>query len=418
MSRPSCVAPWKALSIRSNGDVGPDGQFTYSYGNIQNQTLQQLWDSPRARELREAHRAGGFHEGCSNCVKKESSIGHSRRKFFDHAFIFSPLIETFDDSGPDILYLDLNLSNRCNLKCRMCNGVSSSAWIAEEKRLAEFAPIYERPAANQLHEMQLPHLVNLLSDRQAFRNLKYVALRGGEPMMDRQSHQVLKKFVEWGLASEIVVDISTNGSVLDHELIQLLSNFKRTELYISIEGAGDFYQYIRGGNGFTIGQLEANLHEFRKIQNHIIIFAVTVSIYNILRLGELWTWFQRTSRPGEEIVMTNVVVRPEYLNFQILPQHLKELALERLQNSGIPAGDYHTGIRYMGDRGRQTIEASLARQPYSEARRNVLLNKFLAFNRDVDRLRKTSLVNHVPEYRDLAFDIPITFNESGAHANP
>ena len=139
--KPLCLAPWRALSIRPNGQVLPDGQFEEPYGNINSQELEEILASEPVAKLRQSFIQGTFSKGCQSCQKKEAAIGHSRRLFFeDKLREFNPSAALDIQEPPDIQYLDLNLSNKCNLKCRMCSSHSSSAWVPEEKILLEGGP--------------------------------------------------------------------------------------------------------------------------------------------------------------------------------------------------------------------------------------------------------------------------------------
>lgn len=401
-----CMAPWKALSIKPNGDVGPDAQYEGSYGNIHQQELPAILSSDSARRLKADFLESRFGDACRSCQKKESTVGHSRRIFFDHTLSKYNPEPIYDlSSEPDIFYLDLNLSNKCNLKCRMCNSVSSSAWLADEKALLRNENrTYHRPSDTKPVKIHLDKVLETFNDPRPFRNLKYLALRGGEPLLEIENLKVLEKFVEWDLAKKITLDISTNGSVFNPEIARLFAEFQCTELYISVEGAGDVYSYIRGGEKFSLTQLERHLPLFRDIPGLTIIFAVTVSIYNIFGLDELWDWFENVRGPYDEINMTNAVVRPEYLNFQILPRVLKHQALARLEASGIWEGPHDTGRRMAGDMGKTLIRSSLQKEIFSVSRKKSLIRQFTEFNRDLDVLRQTDIGKTVPELAPLFDD--------------
>ena len=70
----------------------------------------------------------------------------------------------------------------------------------------------------------------------------------------------------------------------------------------------NYIQHIRGGDNFTIEQLEANIKEFNKLENTQIIYTVTVQVYNIYDITNIWKWYKKIRKPGDEIFFTNVVV--------------------------------------------------------------------------------------------------------------
>lgn len=397
-----CLAPWKALSIKPNGDVAPDAQYKSIYGNLHKNSIGELLSSSEALQLKQNFQHGNFGASCESCRKKEQTLGHSRRIFFDHTlrrhFTEGPFVP---HAEPDIWYLDLNLSNKCNLKCRMCNSISSTAWIADEKLLSKEKKHYHRPQENKSVKIELNKILEIFEDPKPFRNLKYLALRGGEPLLELENIRVLEKFVEWDLAKNITLDISTNGSVISKEILKLISSFSQTDLYISLEAVGDLYNYIRGGDKFNLNQLSENILQFRKAQNVTLMFAVTVSIYNIFQLDHLWDWFESIYQPYDEIIMTNAVVRPDYLNFQILPREMKNQALRRLEASRILEGPHHTGRRLVGDSGKILIRSSLQKEIFTPLKKRELLLQFTEFNNDLDKIRGTCLADVAPELMPL-----------------
>lgn len=391
--RPPCLAPWKVLSLKPGGGVVPDAQYVGQYGNLKREGLDELWSSQEARTLRREHRQGERPASCRNCWRKESSIGHSRRIFFNDILAGVSFNEDFSElAEPDIVYLDVNLSNACNLKCRMCNGVISSFWRTEEQALQSLGTrLYVRPELKEKTKLKAVSVESLLKEKKHFKNLRYLALRGGEPFLEKENEKVLDALIEWGLAPQVTVDISTNGSIYSESLFQRLNQFRSTDLYVSLEGVGDLYQYIRGGREFGLHDLESNIRKFRRQPRVRIMYAVTVSIYNILSLGSIWSWFASFRENGEELYMTNIVVNPEYLNYQILPRTIKEKALERLRQAQIPKGPWFSGHREVGDIGSTLIERHLTQEIYTRTQKRNLLDQFKQFNSDLDQLRGVSL---------------------------
>ena len=400
------MAPWIALAVKPNGDVAPDGQYSLAYGNIKTQTLEEILASEAFKKLRNDFLKNDFGDACKNCQSKEYTLGHSRRLFFEHTLRrFNLDLQQNAGNKIDIQYLDLNLSNKCNLKCRMCNSISSTSWFAEDRDLfKKFGPQLHRPERPQSSKVEIAHVLKLFSNRDFFKNLQTVALRGGEPLLEIENIKVLEMLVDWGLAPQITLDISTNGTVVSPEIIRLMSHFKQIDLYISVDGAGELYRYIRGGDKFSINDLEKNLFAFREVPQLTPMFTVAVSIYNIFKLDEIWNWFETVYRTGDEITFSNAVVRPPYLNFQSLPEAMKKKALQKLENSRILEGPHHSGRRLLGDSGKQLIRASLQKEIFSLEQKQKLIQQFCDFNQELDRWRGTQLLDMVPELSPL-FDL-------------
>ncbi len=404
-----CVAPWHSLTIEWDGLVYADAVAFSPYGSIYENTLTELWDSPKAKSLRKSWTAGLPHkEICSSCIKKEETVGSSRRQYF-YRNIPSELLKTatynpFDK--PNIWYLEINSSNKCNLKCRMCNGQVSSSWVKEEIQLAKITPSWmpERKTG-KYSKVDFEVIKNVLEKREYFKDLQFLKLTGGEPLMEEQNYQLMEQFIEWDIAKNVMLDINTNGTYMNERLMNIAKHFKLVKLHISLEGTGELYQYIRGGDNFTIEQLENNILEFNKLPNTVIIYTVTVQIYNIFNLSDIWKWYLKIRKPTNEIYFKNVVVNPPHLNFQILPNRLKSKAYEIMKNADLPQGDYwpqdrnpNEGVFSQGDIGFGNIMKNLqSNDTYSEQR----LKEFVQFTRDVDSIRKTDITKIVPQLAEL-----------------
>ncbi|MGE5343222.1 MAG: radical SAM/SPASM domain-containing protein [Candidatus Omnitrophota bacterium] len=64
-----CYLPWYAAQIEVNGDVGIYGHCILpSLGNIMAQGFHDVWNSPRALEIRRELRAAGSFTACNKCI--------------------------------------------------------------------------------------------------------------------------------------------------------------------------------------------------------------------------------------------------------------------------------------------------------------------------------------------------------------
>lgn len=399
---PTCIAPWHALTIKWGGNVVPDIIYKDKLGNINDYTLKEIWEGPQYRELREMHRNRQIPPSCANCAKKEKS-GRSRRMYFWDKLDYDLRMEseTLDvDSAPDIRYLDFTLSNKCNLACIHCGPFVSTGWTKDGKSLNKEKPEYwtEQPIGfNGVKE--LGFMDNLFANPEYFKNLQWVALRGGEPLYDERCYEVLKWFVDNGIAKNVALDISTNGTVFEDRFKEIFKEFKHIELLISIEATDDLYSVIRGGDNYSWDDLNDNLAKFYAEDNVEITFAVTVMTTNIFNLDKVWDWFYTNHRKRASISMTNVVVTPAYLNIAHMPRELKDLALEKMEhipsmemwpisNSRVDMFEYQTGI--------DDIRAGLRRE-VNEEEATKYWDWFLKYTKDLDRLRDTDTFKSIPE---------------------
>lgn len=373
-----CLAPWHSILVRFNGDIVPDGVYTNRYGNIMTQELPDILNSDIASNTKNSIRAGVLPEECSQCVRKENVVGHSRRLFFRD--ILNPMVENtnydYSSNFHDIRFLEFNMSNICNLKCRMCNGISSSAWVKEEIKLNELNPLYQRPVNHP--EFGYRNLSDEIADRlfrypEFFKNLSYVSIKGGEPYMEPANKKILRRLIELQLNKNITLDVTTNGTIVDSEFHELAKQFMHTKWTVSVEATGKLYEYIRGGKNFTFEQLQDNLNEYRIFDR--IIIAVTVMTYNVCQLYKIQDWYDTVKKDNFSIYYNNVVATPNYLNPRLLPNDILNVGKE-LNKVGT--------INYSQD---PTLAS--------------LIPTFVNFTRDLDNIRGTDILEVSPELKSL-----------------
>ena len=289
-----CLAPWHSILVRFNGDIVPDGVYRKRYGNVLETPLNTVLNSITASYTRESFLQGHLPPECESCALKEASVGHSRRKFFED--ILNPMLENtnydYSKNFTDIYFLEFNMSNICNLKCRMCDGINSSAWVKDDLKLAKNGNPYFRRVAdpefgytNKSQEI----IQRLFEDPEPFMNLRYLSIKGGEPYMEPANKIILQKFIDLGIAKNVTLDWTTNGTIVDDEIQELARQYGETKWTVSLEGTGGLYEYIRGGKNFTFDQLNDNIKQYDVDR---IIIAVTIMAYNIAHLDKIYWWFE------------------------------------------------------------------------------------------------------------------------------
>ena len=370
-----CYAPWHSILVRFNGDIVPDGVYTNRYGNVLESSLNDVLNSITASYTKDSIRSGVLPPECEQCALKEASVGHSRRLFFRD--ILNPMLEgnqnDYSKNFHDIMFLEFNMSNICNLKCRMCDGINSSAWVKDELKLAEDGNILQRrindPEFGYTNKSE-QIIERLFEDPTPFMNLRYLSIKGGEPYMEPANKTILKKFIELGIAKNVTLDWTTNGTIVDEEVHELARQYGHTKWTVSIEGTDGLYEYIRGGKNFTFAQLNENLkhYDFDRI-----IIAVTVMAYNIAHLDKIQAWYDGAKQDNWDIYFNNVVAAPPYLNPRVLPNEILNSINYKLPN-----------INY-------------TQKENSE----LYLKGLVYFTQRLDKIRNTNVLDYCPELASL-----------------
>ena len=368
-----CYAPWHSILVRFNGDIVPDGVYTNRYGNVLQEPLNTVLNAFTASYTKDSIRSGVLPPECQQCALKEATVGHSRRLFFRD--ILNPMLEgsnnDYSKNFHDIKFLEFNMSNICNLKCRMCDGINSSAWVKDELKLAKNGNPYHRridnPEFGYVNKSE-EIIQRLFEDPTPFMGLRYLSIKGGEPYMEPANKKILQKFIDLGVAKNVTLDWTTNGTIVDEEVQELARHYGETKWTVSVEGTDGLYEYIRGGKNFTFEQLNDNLKQYDFDR---IIIAVTVMAYNISHLDKIQDWFDANKKDNWSIYFNNVVAQPAYLNPRVLPNEILHNIKHKLPN-----------ITY-------------------EQNNSKLLDMFVNYTKDLDKIRDTSVLNFCPELKDL-----------------
>ena len=374
--------PWHSICLSANGDIKPCCQFTNKGRppNTEHDTIMENWNSQRMQDLRQAFLDGEKTADCNSCWERERQIGHSRRLWFEEKFgkyITKPTTELVVDN-PQIVQADINLSNVCNLKCRMCGSWASNSWFEEEITLANKDRRYQKNNRPQsVRNVTVEDIQNLLPHIQ---DVKRIDFKGGEPMLAKHHDDFLQWMIDKDM-TDVHLLYTTNGTVRNPGIIELFSKFKHVSLVFSIEGTGTRYSYIRGGK-YDIEQIESNMAAYNELPNVSINFNVTVQNYNLLNLKELrellFTWADKYSRVDAGNAFTTICNQPDYLSPLNVPDSMRDTALEQLD--GID--DFKTLCRSLRARKFDTDK----------------WQTFIDFTRDLDALRGEHVVTHCPEF--------------------
>lgn len=269
-----CIAPFTSLFLDYKGNVYACFANKHMLlGNYLQESLLDIWNGKQANLLRENIVTLKLEHGCQVCKNKVFS-GQFTQVF---ARRYDSLIinKTFLPSS-----LDLQLSNRCNLKCLMC--VVSK----DEKSSVDIEKVRE-------------------NIRQMIPFLKNVSFSGGEPFMIHEYYNLWQDFID--LNPSCKISVNTNGTILNDRVKYFLQNL-RFNICVSIDGLNqDTFEKIR--LNASKEQVYQNLHYFREYcQKNDTFFNIKACILkqNIHEIPDLIQYFDALN----VIVILNEVVYP------------------------------------------------------------------------------------------------------------
>ncbi len=369
-----------------------------------------IWNSDRYKQIRLQLLNSERPEECESCWSNEKiGVRSSRNIRMDNwdrkALGF--LKQVHNDGHVPFLptYIELKLSNLCNLKCRMCNPIDSTSWIGDYPLVSDLMKKHHREVYEKTREQKIlkKKLVSDFIENEQWwddfekikNTVKTLKILGGEPLTDPIHYRILDllKF----RSSEIHLTYDTNLTHLKFKNISILDYwkiFKKVSVCASIDGLYDVYDYIRTGSNFN--KVIKNLHQVIKSQSvHTTEVVCTVQIYNVFQLSAIMDYF---SKKGIHLYFL-WVKSPKLLNIQVLPENLKNLAVKSIL-------EYRKKINMKNPYDKDITENL---NNYIEDFINYINGKdlshflpdFLDYTKKLDRARGTNVLHITPELKEL-----------------
>lgn len=360
-----CVLPWIHFTTRPNGDMRlccvsnasgvDDNQFTSgivknacgSHANFAKDLPSAQWNNEYMRDVRTTMIDGKIPSSCTKCFKEEQSGIVSKRVWETlnwhktNANISSLLHSTVDGVIPvEIPYIDLRLGHTCNLKCVMCGPTDSSKWVAESKKLIPL--VQDNPViVNQIQTTEFNNSwfenPNFWSDiAKQIPTLKQLNFAGGEPLMIKEHKEFIRTIINQGYSSQISLKYNTNGLLIDNDIIDLWTKFKKVQVGVSIDALDTRNYYIRYPSNWAT--IEKNLNILDTTPDNIeVTIACALQVFNIKHLPDFVKWkviknykkVNLATRPdniiiGGGLLNLHMVYMPTYLDMRILPKEDKD----------------------------------------------------------------------------------------------
>ena len=228
----------------------------------------------------------------------------------------------------------------------MCSPHDSSKWVADHKAVY---PLFKNEELKKQMNWGRKEFNNFWHENPEFwkdiykqiPNLKQVYFAGGEPLMIKEHKLFLEEIIKQGYADKILVRYNSNGLLIDQEMIELWSKFRRVKFAVSVDAVRERNHYIRFPTDWDT--LVANLKMLDNAPSNIhVSLATAIQILNIKHLPELAKWkiqqgFKKINfenniggiEAGGGIFNMHLLYIPTYLSIKCLPEADKREVRER-----------------------------------------------------------------------------------------
>jgi uncharacterized Fe-S cluster-containing radical SAM superfamily protein len=311
MSNFFCPLPWIHQFIQADGI-----KMCCSSKTKLTLTPIEFANSEYIKTVKEQFKEGIIPNDCIGCKNKEQQGYTSTRNLALNDWNY-----TINSVPEKIEYLDLRWSNLCNYSCRTCEPTFSSE-IARE--------ISSNPMLKKYYYVNNDiRITNNIDISDLLPSIKRINFTGGEPLLIKENIYVLEQLILLDNTNCEIL-ITTNGSVINPNLLSLVKQFSNVHWTVSIDAVKTQAEYIRNGTNWE--QLCRNLHDILSLKHSVGINCV-LSSYSILGLSQLVKFFnnlktQYCDQPLE--LWFDMCEYPKFLNPANLSIVFKDWALNEI----------------------------------------------------------------------------------------
>lgn len=413
-SKTFCTLPWLHRFTNEQGfhrlcctGEGPLNQLRDAQGRPLNMsqglTDAQVLNSPDMKAVRLGMLEGKWPGACERCRQSEAAGAVSMRHHMNDRFghhIGSVLEKTQEDgtlTDPQVIYADIRLGNVCNLTCRMCGPDASRLWADHYNEVQPKR--FQRPL-DQLQDLRVNNWVKRQSVQwlieQCLPTVESLHFAGGEPLIIPEMVELLETCIQSGRAGQIALSYNTNITVLPEKVTRLWPRFKHVSVMCSVDAVGPLNDYIRRPSKWA--DIDRNLHlldeHYKEWNLRKAHFNTTVQIYNVLHLRDFFDYLQAEFKNFDPVPQFTPLYGPSYLSIVNLPDHIKQIARDRL----VAARD-KAELRLGRTSKLSSVDTVLAHMEEKGNRLNMA--EFLMFSEKSDREFNESWRKACPELEQL-----------------
>jgi len=415
--RTFCPSPWFHTRINNAG------HYEYcrwavkhdrlSQPHISEQTPQR-WFQQDMQFIRQSMVAGEPLAGCQECylMEQHGKISGRQRQLlkigvtvedFEKTMLSSQWLDQFHADGttgqlPQDWQIDLG--NFCNSACVFCEPHSSSRLAAEHKKLGIIKEVPPRSWCDDPKSLQL--FIDTLC---ATPHLTYLHFIGGETLITPAFKKILQALVDNQLSTSVTVGFTTNLTVWDQSVSDLLCEFEQVNLGMSIECVHPLNDYVRYGGNLTITlQLMEQWLALARQQNWLTQLRITPTALTMIHLDTVYDYAMKNQLAVESC---NFLNDPVFMRPSVLPPQQRQQVIDRLQ-SWISQHDIDTGTPTVNTRNPNLYQTQIVQDAKSYV--NYLNNQpdeshrlpdLVTYLQKLESLRGNCILDYLPEYEEL-----------------
>ena len=399
-----CGAVWASVSTDTMGRLRPCCTINSPLKDSKGEPyridrvgdVERFWSSNVMKDIRKAGLENRWHELCFKCEQQENGGAFSQRQLYTHLL---PKDLGNINPVPNIKMLNLLLSNKCNMKCRMCSPKNSHL-VGKESAAHNLEHLWGNDVwgNDQTSTYSTPVSIDdeaMVSLIEAYsHSLNEIQFAGGEPFLSDTQYLILNKLIDLGVSKNITITYNTNGTIPMDPYFDMWSKFKKVSISVSLDAHGDLANYIRYPTNW--GNINKVMKSLDTIQDGVVFVKVNclVQALNVLRLDDLMRWLDQFDNICR-IPSFSTLIMPKHQHLRNIPLELRKESAKkltaRLEKINVTRGHVRWPYNWYKERMRKTVHY-LGNEPEAPDK-----TSFIKFNTALDKVRKLDLFTVLPE---------------------
>jgi len=391
-----CMLPWMHLHAFPDGRAYPCcfSQDKYPVGDLNSQSLREVWNGERMKELRTRMLKHEKSKECVKCYDQEKSgffsLRMSSNKHFGHNIGLVDSTNTDGTADFVMKYWDIRFSNLCNMACRSCGTWFSSNWYEDHKKVTGSPPPHAKIMRVGRHTDDLWEQM-----LESFEHTEQFYFAGGEPIIMEEHYRILKE-LDRRKMYHVRLIYNTNFSKTkfkDIDVFKLWNKFDSVSVGASLDAEGVRAELMRKGTVWeeTVSNRRRMMEVCPKVDFYI---SSTVGLINSLHITDFHrSWVEQGLIKPMDFNF-NLLQYPDWQRMDVLPEEYKHKVKEKFQRQ----------VKWLADkdpltRASKGYEAAI---DWIDRRDNTqLLPLFFKKTNLYDKIRNEKTIKVFPEWKEL-----------------
>lgn len=294
----------------------------------------------------------------------------------------------------------IDLGNHCNSGCVYCAPESSSRLSQEFKKLKISQA---EPAPNWATDPELiDQFVACLTNTN---RLAYLHFLGGETVITPAFKIILEKLIAAKLNHKVSIGFTTNLTVWDQGIVDLLTQFDQVHLGMSIECFHAVNDYVRWPS--SIKSVETMLLQWIALGQQHRWYMSLRTTPTALTIPYLITVYDFAHRYNVGIESCNFLHNPKFLRMSVLPMQYRQVIADRIQawvdQQNVFSTTQLTNLRDPNQLHLQITQDAMSYVDYLRTAPDEthLLPELVAYLKLLESSRSNSILDCEPEYEHI-----------------